>query len=85
MYFDSVGAALAMDGHGVYVWFIVIVSWALIGSLLVLPILSGRRFLLQQQGLLRREQRAADTAAQREQSQQQQQQSGQEEGHAPGS
>ncbi|MEP5764511.1 MAG: heme exporter protein CcmD [Halieaceae bacterium] len=59
MQFDSLAAALAMDGHGAYVWFVALVTFAVIAGLLLLPSLSSRRFLREQDGILRREQRAA--------------------------
>lgn len=50
--FDSLAAALAMDGHGPYVWAVVVVSTLVIAGLLLLPTLSSRRFLREQRGLL---------------------------------
>jgi heme exporter protein D len=43
--FESVAAALAMDGHGVYVWTVVAVSAAVIVAMLLMPVLSSRRQL----------------------------------------
>jgi heme exporter protein D len=51
--FDSLAAALAMDGHGVYVWSVVVVSTLVAGALLLLPGLSARRFLREQRARLR--------------------------------
>ena len=48
MQFDSLAAALAMDGHGVYVWSVVVVSTLIAGALLLLPALAARRFLEEQ-------------------------------------
>ena len=45
MYFDSLQAALTMDGHGVYVWSVVAVSVLVTAGLLVLPARSARRFI----------------------------------------
>ena len=45
MYFDSLQAALAMDGHGVYVWTVVVVSVLVCAGLLVVPARSARRFI----------------------------------------
>ncbi len=45
MYFDSLQAALAMDGHGVYVWAVVAASVVICVGLLVLPARSARRFI----------------------------------------
>jgi heme exporter protein CcmD len=50
VYFDSLQAALAMGGHGVYVWSVVLVSTLISIGLLVLPALSARRFLARQRG-----------------------------------
>ena len=54
MQFDSLAAAIAMDGHGAYVWTVVFVSAVVITGLLALPSLSSRRFLREQRGLLGR-------------------------------
>ncbi len=45
MYFDSLQAALAMEGHGIYVWTVVAVSAVICVGLLVLPARSARRFI----------------------------------------
>ena len=45
MYFDSFAAALLMDGHGVYVWTVVAVTALVVIGMLLLPVLSSRRFL----------------------------------------
>lgn len=45
MQFESVAAALAMGGHGVYVWTVALVSAAVVAGLLVVPHLSSRRLL----------------------------------------
>jgi heme exporter protein CcmD len=45
MQFESFAAALAMDGHGVYVWTVVAVSAAIVTGLLLVPHLASRRFL----------------------------------------
>ena len=66
MQFDSIAAALAMDGHGVYVWAVVVVTVLVSAGLLLLPTLSARRFLAEQRalpgGAEGREERAAPTA-----------------------
>ena len=48
MQFDSLAAALAMDGHGPYVWAVVAISTVVIVGMLLLPTLSSRRFLAEQ-------------------------------------
>ena len=48
MQFDSLSAALAMDGHGFYVWAVVVVSTVVIAGMLLVPILSSRRLLERQ-------------------------------------
>ncbi len=45
MYFESLQAALAMEGHGVYVWTVAMVSVLICVGLLVLPARSARRFI----------------------------------------
>ena len=66
MQFESVAAALAMDGHGVYVWTVVAVTVVITAAMLLLPGLAARRLLDEQRGLLRaetvEEERPAPTA-----------------------
>ena len=52
MYFDSFAAALAMEGHGAYVWAVVVVSSLVIAGMLLLPSMASRRFLREQRALL---------------------------------
>ena len=54
MYFDSVSAALTMDGHGVFVWTAYAVTTVVILSLLLVPGRRQRRLLRQLAGELRR-------------------------------
>ena len=56
MQFDSLQAALQMDGHGSYVWFVVVVSIVTLALMLIMPVLRKRQIMTQQRGLLRREQ-----------------------------
>ena len=51
MQFESAAAALAMDGHGIYVWSIVVVSVVISAGLLWLPSRAARRFLAEQRQL----------------------------------
>ena len=54
MQFDSMAAALAMDGHGPYVWAVVLVTTAIVAGLLLFPIFSSRRALREQREQLQR-------------------------------
>ena len=55
MQFDSLAAALAMDGHGAYVWSVVLVAVLVVLQLLIGPALRSRRFMVEQRSVLRRE------------------------------
>jgi heme exporter protein D len=55
MYFDSFWAALAMDGHGVYVWSAYFITLVAISSILILPKIRERKILAQLAGDLRRQ------------------------------
>ncbi len=57
MHFDSLSAALAMEGHGAYVWSVVVVAVLIVLYLLLAPTLRSKRFILEQRGVLRRQQR----------------------------
>ena len=67
MYFDSVQAAMTMDGHGVYVWMAYLVAIAVIAIVLVAPTLRSKRILKQLAGEHRREQHASGTSAEKRQ------------------
>jgi heme exporter protein D len=54
--FDSVAAALAMDGHGAYVWFVFAVAAMIAVALIVVPTLRHRRVASQTLGMIRRQQ-----------------------------
>ena len=43
MQFDSIAAALAMSGHGAYVWTVALVAVLTIAALLLAPIIAHRR------------------------------------------
>ena len=45
MYFDSFGAALAMAGHGAYVWSAYAISLVVVALILLVPLRRQRRFL----------------------------------------
>ena len=63
MHFESLGAALLMDGHGAYVWSVALLSLVIWSGLLLAPGLRSRSLLLQQRGILRRQQAAAQREA----------------------
>ncbi len=50
MQFDSLAALLDMGGHGIYVWSVTLVSVLVVVGLLVVPVMSSRRFLGTQRG-----------------------------------
>lgn len=56
MYFDSLSAALTMDGHGAFVWSAYAITFAVLIALIVFPLLRQRRFFREQGDRLRREQ-----------------------------
>jgi heme exporter protein D len=60
--FDSLSAALAMDGHGTYVWTVALFTLVIVVYLLLAPVLRSRRFIEEQRGVLRREEREASNA-----------------------
>ena len=55
MYFDSLGQALHMDGHGVFVWTVCVVAVIVIAGLLLLPRRREKATLKQIAGELRRQ------------------------------
>ncbi len=61
MYFDSLGAALAMDGHGVYVWSAYAVTLLVLVFLLIAPARRRRRLLREIDGELKRRKNAPTT------------------------
>ncbi|MDX1735060.1 MAG: heme exporter protein CcmD [Halioglobus sp.] len=54
MYFDSLGAALAMDGHGGFVWAAYALTAVVVALLLILPLRRRKRLLRDISGELRR-------------------------------
>ena len=54
MYFHSLHALLAMDGHGAYVWTAYAVSALVIAATLCAPVWRRRRILLRLRAELRR-------------------------------
>ncbi len=63
MQFDSLAAALAMGGHGAYVWAVAVVTLWVIVYLLLAPVLRSRRFMQEQRGVLRRARREVGSAS----------------------
>ena len=61
MYFDSLSAALAMDGHGIYVWTAYIIAVSAIALILILPRRRERKFLRDLAGEIRRQQGPTDS------------------------
>lgn len=55
MQFDSLAAALSMDGHGSYVWFIYVSAALVVAWMLITPVLRSRRALARTRGHIRRE------------------------------
>jgi heme exporter protein D len=56
MYFDSIGAMLTMDGHGVFVWSAYLITVVVVAALLVTPGRRRRKFLRGLAGELKRQQ-----------------------------
>ncbi|WP_439100538.1 heme exporter protein CcmD [Congregibacter sp.] len=56
MYFDSVSAALAMDGHGPYVWAAYGLTLVVLSLLILSPAMRKRRLLRELRGEYRRQQ-----------------------------
>ncbi len=59
MQFESVAAALAMDGHGAYVWFVFAAAAFVAVALLVIPVVRHGRIAREQLGVIRRRDAAA--------------------------
>lgn len=55
MYFESLHAALTMDGHGVYVWSAYGISLLVLGALVLLPLQGKRRFIREMRAEKRRD------------------------------
>jgi heme exporter protein D len=61
VYFDSFSAALAMDGHGIFVWPAYIIASIAVAWLLIIPKRRERKVLAQLAGDIRRQQVQSDT------------------------
>lgn len=55
MYFESVSAALSMDGHGAFVWSAYLITIVVLAGMLLAPWRRQRRTLRQLAGLFKRE------------------------------
>jgi len=55
MYFDSLAAALSMDGHGAFVWAAYAITILVLAGMLLAPWRRQRRTLRQLAGQLKRE------------------------------
>ena len=56
MYFESFAAALAMDGHGPYVWAAYSITLTVVALLVLRPLVRKRRLMIELRGEYRREQ-----------------------------
>ncbi|GAB3277281.1 heme exporter protein CcmD [Parahaliea aestuarii] len=59
MYFDSLHAALAMEGHGPFVWAAYAITAVVLLTLLLSPVLRSRRLRRDLAGEIRRRETAA--------------------------
>ena len=59
MYFESLGAAMAMEGHGAYVWSAYFIAIVVVGMILILPQRRSRKLLRGLAGEVRRSQAQA--------------------------
>ena len=66
MYFDTVAAALAMDGHGIYVWPVYMLAIMALSVLILLPGARARKTLRQLAGEIKRMEPRQDTVTRRE-------------------
>ncbi len=57
MYFDSINAAVAMEGHGVYVWSAYAITLVVVLLILLAPRRRQQKFLRQLSGEQKRQQR----------------------------
>ncbi len=55
MFFNNFSELMAMDGHGAYVWAVVLISLLVLSSQIIIPLGRSRRFFVQQRMRLRRE------------------------------
>ena len=62
MYFDSLSAALQMDGHGIYVWSAYVITAVVVAIVIITPLRREKAFIKQLQGTLKRQQRDKSNA-----------------------
>lgn len=60
MYFESLSAAIAMDGHGGYVWSAYFISIVVIAVVLILPRRAEKRFFSELRGAVKRRERGQE-------------------------
>lgn len=58
MYFENFTALIHMDGHGAFVWSAYAITFIVLTTLVISPMVKKRRFLIQQRMQARREQTA---------------------------
>jgi heme exporter protein D len=63
VYFDSISAALSMDGHGAFVWSAYFIAATAVALLLLLPRRKERKLLRQLAGDARRQHGRAQSSA----------------------
>lgn len=62
MQFDSLAAFMSMQGHGIFVWSVYVISLVVMVGLVVAPLRKNREFFTEQAMLIKREQRARQQA-----------------------
>lgn len=60
MYFESLSAAIAMDGHGGYVWSAYIITIVVIAVVFTWPRRAEKQFFSELQGEIKRRERGQD-------------------------
>jgi heme exporter protein D len=63
LYFDSVAAAISMDGHGAFVWSAYFITSVAVAFMMISPRIKERRLLRQLAGDIRRQQGRPDSSA----------------------
>jgi heme exporter protein D len=63
MYFDSLSAALQMDGHGAFVWSAYFITLLVVSCLVIVPMRKEKRIIRQIQGTLKRQNRDKPNAS----------------------
>ena len=60
-YFDTLAAALSMDGHGAYVWPAYLIATMALASIVILPRIKERKVIARIAGELKRQQNKLDS------------------------